>query len=206
MQWFSLWISTFTLIFAIIDPFGFVPVFLAMTANDSEQRRREMLKIACVAAFAVLAFFTFTGTKLLTFFGISIPALQISGGIILLMISFEMLKVSPVREKLNESEENEAVAKEDISIVPLAIPMLAGPASITTVVVLGSKEHTLSNYLAILSSIAATLLINYLVLRSASRVMRFIGVTGLNVLTRVMGLLLCAVAVQFVINGYVAVR
>jgi len=206
MHWLSLWISTFTLIFAIIDPFGFVPVFLAMTASDTELRRREMLKIACVTAFAVLTFFTFTGNSLLSFFGISIPALQISGGLILIVISFEMLKVLPVKEKLSKTEEDEAVAKEDISIVPLAIPMLSGPASITTVVVLGSKEHTVSNYLIILSSITVTLMITYLVLRSATRVFRFIGITGLNVLTRVMGLLLCAVAVQFVINGYLAVR
>lgn len=206
MQWLSLWISTFTLIFAIIDPFGFVPVFLAMTASDTEARRREMLKIACVTAFAVLSFFTFFGTALLDFFGISIPALQIAGGLILLVISFEMLKVIRVDEKLSHKEENEAVAKEDISIVPLAIPMLSGPASITTVVVLGSKVHTVSNYLTILSSVAVTLAATYLVLRSAHHVIRRIGITGLNVLTRVMGLLLCAVAVQFVINGYQAVR
>jgi len=206
MHWLSLWVSTFSLVFAIIDPFGFVPVFLAMTASDTEGRRREMLKIACVTAFAVLAFFTFTGRGLLSFFGISIPALQISGGLILIVISFEMLKVIPVKEKLSQSEEDEAVAKEDISIVPLAIPMLSGPASITTVVVLISKQHTVANYLIVLSSVAATLVITYLVLRSANRVFRFIGITGLNVLTRVMGLLLCAVAVQFVINGYLAVR
>jgi multiple antibiotic resistance protein len=206
MTFLGLWLSTFGLIFAIIDPFGYVPVFLTMTATDTDQRRREMLRVACLTAFGLLSFFTLMGNYLLVFFGISIPALQISGGLILLAIAFEMLKVNPVGEKLSESETGEAIKKEDISIVPLAIPMLSGPASITTVVVLSAKERSVPNYLAILISIAATLLFTYLILRSANRILHFIGITGLNVLTRVMGLLLCAMAVQFVINGYIAVR
>jgi multiple antibiotic resistance protein len=207
---FELFLSTFGVIFAIIDPFGYVPIFLTMTANDSEERRREMLKRACVTAFGVLAVSTFLGDHILRFFGIGIPALQISGGLLLLVISFEMLKVIPVVEKLTPNEEIEGREKEDISIIPLAIPMLSGPASIASVVVLTSQAGQESEgwmlYSAILFSVAITLVFTYLVLRSAGKLFKFIGVTGLNIITRVMGLLLCAMAIQFIINGYLAVK
>jgi multiple antibiotic resistance protein len=208
---FTIFLSTFGVVFAIIDPFGYVPIFLTMTVRDSEERRRYMLKKACLAAFLVLAFSTFLGNQVLNFFGIGIPALQISGGLLLLVISFEMLKVIPVVEKLTPFEENEGRDKEDISIVPLAIPMLSGPASIASVVVLTSKAQETSDapwmtYVAILVSVWITLLFTYFILRSASKLFKFIGATGLNVITRVMGLLLCAMAIQFVINGYLAVK
>ena len=200
------WISTFGLIFAIIDPFGYVPVFLSMTSNDSEVQRRKMLRKACVTAFIVLAVSSVIGNHILIFFGISIPALQISGGLILIVIGFEMLKVIPVAEKLSPSEQTEGAKKEDISIIPLAIPMLSGPASIATVVVLTSTTDSWSIYPAIWISILLTLVVTYLILRSASKILRLIGDTGLKVMTRIMGLLICAMAVQFIINGYQAVK
>ncbi len=200
------WLSTFGVIFAIIDPFGYVPIFLSLTSGDSEALRRKMIGKACLTAFVVLTLSTFIGQQVLKFFGISIPALQISGGLILLIIGFEMMKILPVVEKLSQKEETEAVRKEDISIVPLAIPMLSGPASIATVIVLSSRAQTFSDYPRIVSCILLTLLITYFVLRSSSRLMKIIGVTGLNVMTRVMGLLLCAIAIQYVINGYLAIQ
>jgi len=200
------WLSTFGLIFAIVDPFGYVPIFLSLTARDSEPVRRKMVGKACATAFVVLTLSTFVGQQILSFFGISIPALQISGGLILLIIGFEMMKILPVVERLSQKEETEAERKEDISIVPLAIPMLSGPASIASVIVLSSRAQSLSDYPVIIFSILATLLITYFVLRSSSRLIKIIGVTGLNVMTRVMGLLLCAIAIQYVINGFLAVK
>ncbi len=205
-QYLAVWLPTFGVIFAIVDPFGYVPIFLAMTKDDSEEKRRQMLKRACFAAMLTLAFFTFFGSHLLSFFGITLAALQISGGIILLVISFEMLKVIPVHEKISEGEEAEGSAKDDISIIPLAIPMLAGPASIASVIMLSAKNSTPSGYLAILFSIVLTLGFTYLILRSANRVLRYLGETGLKVLTRIMGFLLCAMAIQFIINGYHAIQ
>jgi multiple antibiotic resistance protein len=200
------WLSTFGVIFAIVDPFGYVPIFLSLTAGDSEALRRKMIRKACATAFIVLTISTFIGQQVLSFFGISIPALQISGGLILLIIGFEMMKILPVVEKLSQKEETEAERKEDISIVPLAIPMLSGPAAIASVVVLSSRAQSIADYPVIISSILATLLITYFVLRSSSRLIKIIGVTGLNVMTRVMGLLLCAIAIQYVINGFLAVK
>ena len=198
-------LSTFGLLFALIDPPGYVPMFLTLTANESEDGKKRTLKRACLAAFAFLCLFTFLGNTLLSFFAISIPALQISGGLILLVIGFEMLNMIPRGEKTTKTEQSEASTKDDVSIIPLAIPMLAGPASIVAVIVLASRESTVANYAAILVSIAITLGITYMMLHFSARIMRFLGVTGLRVLTRVMGLLLCAMAVQFVIDGYKAI-
>ena len=206
MEWLATWSSTFGLIFALIDPPGYVPMFLTITANDSDDGRKRILKRACVAAFLVLALFTFGGHFILKFFGISIPALQISGGLILLVIGFEMLKLLPRGEKLTKTEQSEATQKDDVSIIPLAIPMLSGPASIVAVIVLASREFTLQNYAVILGSVFLTLGITYSILRKASRIMNLIGLTGVRVLTRVMGLLLCAMAVQFILDGYQAVK
>ena len=168
----STWISTFGVIFAIVDPFGYIPIFIAMTGKDTEEQRRRMLKKACITACIVLTGSAFLGNAILRFFGISIPALQISGGLILLVIAFEMVKVIPTPEKITPHEENEGKEKEDISIIPLAIPMLSGPASIASVVVLSAKGDSLYLYPAIVLSIVITLGFTYFILRSASKIGR----------------------------------
>ncbi len=206
MEWMAGLLPTFGLIFAIIDPFGYVPIFLSMTADNTEAERERMVRRAAVAAFIILGTFTVLGRFILHFFDISIPALQISGGLILLVIGFEMLNMLPVGQKLTHSEEEEGAAKNDISIVPLAIPMLSGPASIATVVVLAANDESWGNYGLILVSILVTLLVTYFVLRFAGHILKIVGRTGLNVVTRVMGLLMCAMAIQFLINGYRAIH
>lgn len=206
MEWMASLLPTFGLIFAIIDPFGYVPIFLSMTANDSQAQRERMVRRAAFAAFVILGSFTVLGRFILQFFDISIPALQISGGLILLVVGFEMLNMFPVGQKLTHSEEEEGVQKDDISIVPLAIPMLSGPASIATVVVLAASDESWGNYGLILFSILVTLLVTYFVLRFAGHILNIVGRTGLNVVTRIMGLLMCAMAIQFLINGYRAIH
>ena len=198
----EVWLSTFGVIFAIVDPFGYIPIFLSMTSGDSDASRKRTLVRACSAAFVVLAVSAILGNHILKFFGISIPALQISGGLILMAIGFEMLNVLPIASKISAAEEKEGVQKADISIIPLAIPMLSGPASIATVVVLSSQAASFADYPAILISILVTMVITYFVLSSSSRILKLVSHTGLNVMTRIMGLLLCAMAVQYVINGY----
>lgn len=207
MEWITQFISTFGLIFALIDPMGYVPLFISMTMSHSVERRQKMLLRACVTAFLVLLLFILLGNWILAFFHISIPALQISGGLILLFIGFEMLNLIHNKEPLTPSEESEATHKDDISIVPLAIPMLSGPAAIVAVVVSSAKNPDVGNYVAVILSVFITLLITYFVLRSSERVMRLVGgVTGVNAASRIMGLLLCAMAVQFVIDGFLAIK
>lgn len=165
-----------------------------------------MLRRACTTAFFVLLIFILLGHSILAFFHISIPALQISGGLILLFIGFEMLNLLHSKEPLTPSEENEASQKDDISIVPLAIPMLSGPASIVAVVVLTAKSSAVANYLVVILSVFLTLLITYFVLSASERIMKVVGLTGVNAASRIMGLLLSAMAVQFVIDGFLAIR
>jgi multiple antibiotic resistance protein len=206
MEWLAVFFTTFGFIFALIDPLGYVPLFLAMTATDSTERRQRMLRRACTTAFLVLLMFILLGHSILAFFHISIPALQISGGLILLFIGFEMLNLLSSKEPLTPSEENEASQKDDISIVPLAIPMLSGPASIVAVVVLTAKSSAVANYLVVILSVFLTLLITYFVLSASERIMKVVGLTGVNAASRIMGLLLSAMAVQFVIDGFLAIR
>jgi multiple antibiotic resistance protein len=206
MEWLAVFFTTFGFIFALIDPLGYVPLFLAMTATDSKERRQRMLRRACTTAFFVLLIFIVLGHSILAFFHISIPALQISGGLILLFIGFEMLNLLHSKEPLTPSEENEASQKDDISIVPLAIPMLSGPASIVAVVVLTAKSSAVANYLVVILSVFLTLLITYFVLSASERIMKVVGLTGVNAASRIMGLLLSAMAVQFVIDGFLAIR
>lgn len=206
MEFLTLWVSTFGLIFALIDPPGYVPLFLSITASYSAERRKKILLRACFVAFCVLSTFSIFGNGILSFFGISIPALQISGGLILLVLGFEMLGLIYFPERLSTSEESEAAHKDDISIVPLAIPMLSGPASIVAVVVLASKEQSLANLVAIVSSVFLTLVLTYFILRSADWIFSHIGVIGVKVLTRIMGLLLSAMAIQFILDGLSAAR
>lgn len=206
MDWFGQFFTTFGLIFALIDPLGYVPLFLTMTLADSAERRQKMLRRACITAFLVLLGFIVLGNGILAFFHISIPALQISGGLILLFIGFEMLNLIRSKEPLTPSEEDEASQKDDISIVPLAIPMLSGPAAIVAVVVSTAKNPDMGHYTAVILSVFLTLLITYFVLSASERVMKVVGLTGVNAASRIMGLLLCAMAVQFVIDGFLGIR
>lgn len=116
------WLSTFGVIFAIVDPFGYVPIFLSLTAGDSEALRRKMIRKACATAFLVLTISTFIGQQVLSFFGISIPALQISGGLILLIIGFEMMKILPVVEKLSQKKKQKLKEKKISPSFPWQFP------------------------------------------------------------------------------------
>src|SRR5690606_29945241 len=121
-DWLTLAFSSFGLVFAVIDPFGYVPVFLSMTARNTEHERRSMVAKACLTSFALLVLFAVAGKRILSFFAITVPALQIAGGIILLVVGFEMVNMLPAAKRLQKDEEEEGYEKDDISIVPLAIP------------------------------------------------------------------------------------
>ena len=189
-------------IFFLVDPFAALPTFLAVTAGANEARRRKMAWKASVTALVVLSAFAVAGQYIFRMFGITLPAFEIAGGIILLLIGLDMLqaKRSPTQE--SQVEAAEAALKEDAGIVPLGIPMLAGPGSITSVMVLvGQAQGQWQRMAAILASIAITAAICYLVLGNSDRVARAMGETGVRILVRIMGLLLVALAVQYFVNG-----
>lgn len=191
----------FTSIFFLVDPFAAIPTFLVMTADSDRARRRHMALRASWTCFVVLAVFGIAGSFIFNLFGITLPAFKIAGGIILGLIGLDMVQArrSPTKETPGDAEE--ASDKEDVGIIPLGIPMLAGPGSISTVMVLVSQASDWPHGVVIFSAIAVTSVISYIVLAAADRVRSFLGETGIRILTRMMGLLLTAIAVQFILNG-----
>lgn len=190
-------------IFMLVDPFAAIPSFLAITDGAEPARRKRMARKAALTCFIVLTSFALGGQLIFRMFGITLPAFEIAGGLILLLIGLDMLqaKRSPTQEAAGDSEE--AAAKEDAGIVPMGIPMLAGPGAISSVMVLVGQAPAMWHWemAAILGSITLTCLISYWVLAGAIRVRKVLGETGIRILVRIMGLLLVALAMQFFVNG-----
>lgn len=186
----------------IVDPIGVVPLFVAMTAHDSPDKCRGMARRATVTAFVVLAFFALFGGVIFKLFGVTLAAFRVAGGLLLMLTALDMLRARPAATRTSPEETQEAAEQEDIAIVPLAMPLLAGPGAIATVMVL-MAEHGAGYEAAIpvIGSIAITMALTYLVLRSANVVKRVLKQTGIAILERVFGLILAAIAVQFVFEG-----
>jgi multiple antibiotic resistance protein len=193
----------FSAVFVVVDPFAAIPFFLAMTANDDPPRKRETARRAAVGAAGVLCGFALTGAFLFKALGISLGAFKIAGGVLLLIMAVDMLRSRPSEARITAGEVESGVTKEDVAIVPLAMPLLAGPGSIATVVVLmGRAEgHKVLHGAIVLAAIAATGALAYVILAGAARVDRVLGKTGLNILERASGLLLAAIAIQFMLDG-----
>jgi multiple antibiotic resistance protein len=191
----------FTSMFVLVDPIAAVPTFLAVTGESNRGRRRHMAARAAWTCFIVLVVFAIAGTFIFKLFGITLAAFRIAGGLILGVIGLDMLKAkrSPTKETPGETEE--AAEKEDVGIIPLGIPMLAGPGSISSVMVLMSQNTDWLHAVVIVCAIAGVAIISFVVLAAADRVSSYLHATGIRILTRMMGLLLTAIAVQFVLNG-----
>ena len=192
---------TFGSVFSIVDPFAAVPIFLALAGA---QPPRELAKTAFRAAatcFVVLSVFGIAGNFIFSFFGITLPAFKIAGGILLFGVGLEMMRAKRSATRSTDEEERDAESKEDVGLIPLGLPLLSGPGAIATVMVLVGKAKDLPQRVTLFAVIAAVSLVSFLVLRSASLVLRVLGKTGMNVIGRVMGLILAALAMQFVLDG-----
>jgi MarC family membrane protein len=190
-------------IFFVVDPFAAVPFFLALTRDDGPEKRRETALRASLTAGLVLATFAVAGAWIFSLLGISLPAFRIAGGVVLLLLAVDMIRTQPSRTRITEKEIEAGVDKEDVAIVPLGMPLLAGPGSIATVVVLmaRAREGPWWHAMPVLGATAVTAGLCYLILSGAARVERVLGRTGLAILERAAGLLLVAVAVQFMLDG-----
>lgn len=188
-------------LFAIINPLAAVPTFFAMTPENTEAERLRMARTACITATGVLILFAATGNALFSVFGITIAAFQMAGGLLLLLVSLDNLRAR--RSGVQETEEEKAAGAEkaDVSITPLAIPMLSGPGAITTAILLESKAKTLvyDGILFILFLVVG--LACYIIFRVAIKKASKINPIVMNITTRLMGLMLAATAVQFIIDG-----
>jgi multiple antibiotic resistance protein len=190
-------------IFFLVDPFAAMPTFLAVTEGQTPERQRRTALRASLTAWIILTAFALAGEYIFRAFGITLPAFELAGGVILLLIGLDMLQAKRSATQESEPEAAAAASKEDAGIVPMGIPMLAGPGAITSVMVLVGQARQGWQMLAILSAIALTAAICYLVLGSAGRVAHALGPTGVRILVRIMGLLLVALAMQYFVNGLV---
>jgi multiple antibiotic resistance protein len=191
---------TFTSVLFIVDPIAVVPTYLVITQGQDAAQRRLTARRACIAATIILVTFALAGKGIFGIFGITMPAFRIAGGLILWLVAMDMLHGSRSTQE-GTAEIVEGQAKEDVAVTPLAMPMLAGPGAISTVMVLSGQARTTSQTIAVYASILLTSLIAWLTLRAGERLVARMGQTGIRVMTRIMGLLLAAIAVQFVITG-----
>ena len=201
MELFQFALSSLAAIFVILDPLGAVPIVLGMTASDTPERRRQLIWRAIWVSFIILVLFAVLGRMLLDLFGISLPAFRIAGGILLLKIALDMLYARRPDSHLTDSEEAEGVDKEDIAVIPLAMPMLAGPATIATVLVLMEQAAGFTKSAIVIGSIVVALGASYLILRSSTMVFKLLGESGVKITIRVMGLILLALSIQFAAGG-----
>jgi multiple antibiotic resistance protein len=191
----------FSSLFFIVNPFEAAPLFVTMTRGDTPDKRTRMAWRAALTACVTLIVFAVLGDMLLQLFSITIGAFRIAGGIIIFGIGMNMLRAQTSREMQTPEEVREGAEKEDIAVIPLAIPMLSGPGAISTVLVLAQRAQTWGHMLVLLVVIVCTCVLSYLILRSAAPVTHLLGQTGQRIVSRLMGLLLAVIAVQFILNG-----
>jgi multiple antibiotic resistance protein len=194
--------TAFATAFTIIDPVGMIPLALAVTAGASARTRAAIVDRAVIIAAAIILVMALVGRPLLEYLGITLPAFTIAGGILLFLIAIDMLFARRPGTKQTDAEEKEAAQIENPAVFPLAVPMIAGPGTIATVLLLLNLTHYKSERLAIVFvAFVAALIVTWICMRSATLVLGLIGKTGVHVVTRLLGIILAALAVQFVING-----
>ncbi len=191
-------------IFAIVDPLGVIPFFTVLTEDMTLEEKRNVISKSCLVATTTLGVFAVFGQFIFEAFGFTIPAFEIAGGILLFAVAFEMMHGERPRTKMTESERTETLEREDVGVIPLGIPLLAGPGAITTVMIY--MTHPVAepaDKMFIFAGILVAVLTTFFLMHYADRIFKRIGRTGTKVLGRIMGLLLAAIAVQFIINGII---
>ena len=189
-------ITSFVTLFVIIDPIGLMPIFIAFTPGMSAQQRRAVAFRSCIIAFFILALFAFFGEAVLGFVGISMAAFKIAGGVLLFLTALDMLF-----ERRQERREGRVTEVPDPSVFPLAIPMIAGPGSIATVILLSGQIDGIQGPILILGVALAVMLVAVALFMAGNLLERALGDIGINVVTRLLGMLLAALSIQFILDG-----
>ncbi|HOC58162.1 MAG TPA: MarC family protein [Verrucomicrobiota bacterium] len=188
-------------LFVIVDPLAAVPAFLAMTPTDSPEQRTRMARLACCVSAGVLLAFALAGKWIFKFLGITMPAFQFAASIVLLLVALDMLRAQRSRVQETDEETAAGIEKTDIAVTPLAIPMLAGPGAISTAILLHNQAANLGQCVALYVCILAVCLVSYLILRVSARSAGWLSPIAMRITARIMGLLLAAVAMQFMLNA-----
>jgi multiple antibiotic resistance protein len=192
---------TFGSLFAIVDPFAAIPTFLAMTSRDTPAQRRRVARTACMVCAGVMALFAALGPTIFHMFGITLAAFQVAGGLVLMLSALDMLRAQKSALKETPEEFAEGMNKDDIAITPLAVPLLAGPGAITTSIVMAQRATTLPHKAIFFALIGVVSLLSYWTLTIAAASVKRLSSTILNIITRLMGLLLAAIGVQFILSA-----
>jgi multiple antibiotic resistance protein len=201
MEPLAFFVYAFTSIFIIVNPVGGLITFIALTAGMSSAEQRAIAKRSVTIACILAIIFAIAGELILRLFGVTVDSLRVAGGVLLFIVAMNMLHARLSRESVTREELEDAVSRDDISVFPLAMPLLTGPGAITTVIVVIRTGQTLDLKLIAILAILLTFVLSYLIFRFADRINRVLGVTGSLVITRVMGLLLGAIAVNFIATG-----
>jgi multiple antibiotic resistance protein len=200
----SLFFSVLASLFTVVNPLGAVPVFLAMTSDYETRERTRVARSSSLYFVAILLAFFLAGNVILGFFGISLNALRIAGGLIILHSGYGLLNGQFAQSRaINKAVKDEARVKEDISFTPLAMPLLSGPGSISLLIGLFAENNDWVRRGVVLSTILVMGLLVFLILRSATYLFKLLGVAGLNALSRIMGFLVMSIGIQFIILGLV---
>ena len=192
-------ILSFTSFFTLINPFGTMPIFMTMTSELDIQQRTKTAKKASIAAFITIILFAFSGQLLFNFFGISVNSFRIVGGVIFFLMGMDMLQARLGKVKVKESEVKSYV--DDISITPLAIPMICGPGALTNAIIMMEDANSIEKKITLIITIFLVMFLTYLILYSSSRIIKILGQTGIHVLMRLLGLIVMVIAVEFFFAG-----
>jgi len=195
------YIKIFIGLLALINPFGAIPVFISMTVHESAVQRAKTISMVAFGVAAILLVSLFFGELLLQFFAISIDSFRVGGGILILLMAISMLQAKTSQVRQTPEEADESAEFESVAIVPLAMPLLAGPGSISTIILAAHKSTGVGHYLVIALGIVAISLVVWAVLRLSPYISKHVSGTGINIFTRIMGLILTAIAVEFIANG-----
>ena len=202
IEWTDILKLTITLL-AIVDPIASIPVFLSATDGESNVQRARIARVVAITVFCVLGTAALVGTQILSFFGISIPSFLIGGGIVLMMMAISMLQAKESRIRQTPDEAEEAAERHAVAVVPLGIPLLAGPGAISTMIIATHQSPSFTHHLKLLIPALVIAIVVWTTLIAATRISERLGKTGMNIITRVMGLIIAAIAVEYVYRGLI---
>ncbi|MGF1756796.1 YchE family NAAT transporter [Photobacterium sagamiensis] len=198
---FAIFLQFFVGLIAAVNPIGIMPIFVSLTAHMGQEERNKTAFTANIAVTVILTVSLLAGQFLLDMFSISLDSFRVAGGLLLLTIAFSMMSGKLGEDKQNKQEKSESASREQIGVVPLAMPLMAGPGAISSTIVYGARFPGLPNTIGIALTICIFAFCCWLLFRGAPIIVRFLGQTGINVITRIMGLILAALGIEFIATG-----
>jgi multiple antibiotic resistance protein len=198
---FAYLLKTGVALFAIVNPIGSIPIFISATNGWSSKDRNRITNLVAITVFSVLSVAALMGEHILNFFGISIPSFQVAGGILIMLIALHMLNGKQRQSKQSNSSTSSLDDKDLLAVVPLSVPLLAGPGAISSIIIAAENHHNFISHLSLIIPISVVVLSAWIVLRLSGFIAHLLGVIGINIVTRLMGLILASMAVEFIAKG-----